>query len=846
MHDTLSRFHAIPNPGACRAVIFVCCVAGVLLSRWPLSAAPTCAPLSTSCEVTTEVMVDQPMPHRQEVPLAEAKVVVGGMLEWTDANGWVQAQCGDQTTCTAKLYGSHMAVIDQCPASGGVSRFSLAGEKPIYSCSDDCAEPEGLEGKGVTWAARTAFHWVGEAIRKAELYVDPQRIPGVRIETNHDANTHSSGSHMACAGYWNEAAGAIEFFRSGNGCANTGENPSIVVHEWGHALYDSLYGGSGPIDKTTNEAQADVHAALVTGDLCIGRGIRPGERCHGCREDCNGLRDLGAFSLWSSQPASAATVFSSDGLDCPVGTSSGIGPLGAAPHCESLIASTAFMDLVQLLRVQYGEALGTEIAETLYYNSLLLLTSAYQALGNGTTDGCHAGSWFNALWQMDDWVYGDSDNNNGTPHGCLIFQAFDAHGIACSQPLVCSPLISAGPDRETCVDSSVSIGLPQPPSHSILWAHGAQGSPVPVTPGVVGLSTYSMTATVPGTSLFSIDTVDVMTYGCYGSFFDDFEGDPLPTWEMTGLWRHVDLLDTCPVRDSDAMYFGLIPCHYDTCRNAYGDLISDVISVPATSPVGFVPALSFLSRRSVETHGSPITTDRAEVWIEEWPVTPISDADLRWVRSSLPLPPPCGPGTVGPVACPPSDPPLNPWHKEIVAPISLEPYAGKKIRVRFHFDSLDAAYNNFVGWLIDNVEVRSFDKNELPAVGVPPTLTIVSPANGATLPCCECATFQASAVDSLGNDISDQVVWSSDINGELGSGRGIQMVLSPTLPPGQPPSPGDDRQEYHTITATVVDRAGQRSSTQFALRVPDDGLECKLLSLDGAEIRRNCAGGGDR
>jgi hypothetical protein len=37
--------------------------------------------------------------------------------------------------------------------------------------------------------------------------------------------------------------------------------------------------------------------------------------------------------------------------------------------------------------------------------------------------------------------------------------------------------------------------------------------------------------------------------------------------------------------------------------------------------------------------------------------------------------------------------------------ISLAAYAGQSIQVRFTFDSIDSAYNNYTGWLIDDVVV---------------------------------------------------------------------------------------------------------------------------------------------
>lgn len=66
-------------------------------------------------------------------------------------------------------------------------------------------------------------------------------------------------------------------------------------------------------------------------------------------------------------------------------------------------------------------------------------------------------------------------------------------------------------------------------------------------------------------------------------------------------------------------------------------------------------------------------------------------------------------------------------------PLSLAPYAGKTIRLRFHFDAVDTYHNAGLGWLIDNVAVNDqapdfscADFNDTPATAtaMAPGLTI--------------------------------------------------------------------------------------------------------------------------
>jgi hypothetical protein len=45
--------------------------------------------------------------------------------------------------------------------------------------------------------------------------------------------------------------------------------------------------------------------------------------------------------------------------------------------------------------------------------------------------------------------------------------------------------------------------------------------------------------------------------------------------------------------------------------------------------------------------------------------------------------------------------------KWLRATIDLSNYAGKTIRIRFHFEALDSALNQFTGWLLDDIEIST-------------------------------------------------------------------------------------------------------------------------------------------
>ena len=76
----------------------------------------------------------------------------------------------------------------------------------------------------------------------------------------------------------------IVFYRSGNGCGNTGEIATVVDHEWGHGMdrWDVALG----ISKPSGEGIADVYAALRLNDSCIGRGFFINSFCGGSGNPC--------------------------------------------------------------------------------------------------------------------------------------------------------------------------------------------------------------------------------------------------------------------------------------------------------------------------------------------------------------------------------------------------------------------------------------------------------------------------------------------------------------------------------------------------------------------------------
>jgi len=153
-------------------------------------------------------------------------------------------------------------------------------------------------------------------------------------------------------------------------------------------------------------------------------------------------------------------------------------------------------------------------------------------------------------------------------------------------------------------------------------------------------------------------------------YYDDMENG-INDWTATGLWHQVDFIGPDGWR---RWWYGQDSTNnYDTGMANSGDLTSPPIYIPDTNYY-----LRFLYYYQTETQGP--------------------DWDQRWVQISV---------DGGPFnnILQLYDDPMQWWlHSQA---IDLSGYAGHVIRVRFHFDTIDNAYNAYHGWYIDNFEISA-------------------------------------------------------------------------------------------------------------------------------------------
>lgn len=363
--------------------------------------------------------------------------VSNNSVQVTDANGNYPYTGG---TATSALDGKYASIVDEC---GTISLSdSNSGDLDFgTSAGRDCVTP-GIGGPGNTHAARTAFYHLTRMNRKAAAYLPGHTwLSGPPIV----AFTNSPGVCNALSD-----GQTLEFFASGaipNGgpsCSNTAEIADVAYHEWGHSM-DHFSGGEAA-ERGTGEAVGDTFSFLETRAGCIGPHFYRNQNCHNC-PDCSGVRDVSAFALGGPRTlARPNTVTADDGIDCdnpsqyPACGSNYAGPMGYQGHCESYIASTANWDLAQGLLSAHGPQ-GWTAMERIWYGSLATAKSAYRVASGGqcnpsaAVDGCGATNWYTLYLALDD---DDGNLGNGTPNGCRIWDAFDAHGIACGTRPACS------------------------------------------------------------------------------------------------------------------------------------------------------------------------------------------------------------------------------------------------------------------------------------------------------------------------------------------------------------------------------------------------------------------------
>jgi len=229
------------------------------------------------------------------------------------------------------------------------------------------------------------------------------------------------------------------------------------------------------------------------------------------------------------------------------------------------------------------------------------------------------------------------------------------------------------------VTVTTSTSCPWSVSSNVAWITVVSGGDQIGT----GTISYTVAANTSGSPRTGTITVAGKTFtitqqaSASSGLNETFEGGT-SGWSATGLW-HLVSNSNCASPEpgyfspTHAFYYGKDDsCDYDTGATTSGDLTSPLISGITNESI-----LQFRYFRVVEDFGGGY--DNTEVYI-------LSDG---------------GPTKV--FSLDSGDPSTSSWATS--PQISLAPFAGKQIQIRFRFDSVDAAHNSYPGWFIDDVTV---------------------------------------------------------------------------------------------------------------------------------------------
>jgi subtilisin family serine protease len=123
------------------------------------------------------------------------------------------------------------------------------------------------------------------------------------------------------------------------------------------------------------------------------------------------------------------------------------------------------------------------------------------------------------------------------------------------------------------------------------------------------------------------------------------------------------------------------------------------------------------------------------------------------------------------------------------------------------------------------LDVSTFIPVQIPSGGTtdtPPTVNISSPEDGDSFNSGELISFSGSASDNEDGDLTDSLVWTSDLEGQIGTGGSFSAELNDGT---------------HTITAEVTDSGSNTSSENITITVGGGSGGDFILSVSAYKFR---------
>jgi len=400
---------------------------------------------------------DQRVPDGVEQPgwpMPYADIHDGADVSFSDQGGNIGCITG---SISSSLQGRFLRITDTC---GAINETSASGDLDLGSgptaAATDCTTPGAGHSAGDTKATRTGYFELNQLIQRAKGWLPANAWLDLQLNANMNLN-------QTCNAFWD--GGSVNFFKSGGGCRNTGEQAAIFDHEWGHGLDNN---GTNPNVSSPGEAVADISALTRLDESCVGRGFFMSQVCGGYGDACDGtpangctgVRDVNFTNHRCDLPHTITWILSGFASGCASGAPNApacpafgqTGPCNHETHCEGYVGAETFWDMAKrdftAAPYNYDTNTALEVTTRLYLLGMQNLTNWYTCAVGG---GCGATGGYLLVLAADD------DNGNladGTPHMTGIKAAFARHEIHCATPAALDSGCAGGPTEATTVSTT--------------------------------------------------------------------------------------------------------------------------------------------------------------------------------------------------------------------------------------------------------------------------------------------------------------------------------------------------------------------------------------------------------